>query len=216
MLGRMMRAAPFAALSLLTLVLAHNLVFVVGYGAAYREVLSRTGHGDPWQTAVLVVLGLGLGLALAASVRIAALRREARSLAREPLGPIAQPPFLPGLLSLWLRLALSGAGLFTIQENLERLGTAGNGALGNLPGVAVLGAGGHPDALVVIAAVAAAVALVGQLFRWHRAVLIARLAAARVRLPRASANVARPFEHVGPRPNSILGRRLAVRAPPLA
>jgi len=231
MLRRMTRAAPFAALSLLTLVLAHNLTYVVGYGAAYREVLSRTGHGDAWRTAALVVLGLGITLALAGSLRIAALWREARVLTRERAddhlpgrhlpGQGTQPPFLPALVSLWLRLAITGAALFTIQENLEHLATTGLattglGAAVDLPGVGVLAAGGHLDAIVVIAAVAGAVAFVASLFRWHRAVLIARLAAARLRFPRAATAAHRPRELAFRGPSSILGRRLAVRAPPPA
>ena len=40
MLRWLRQRAPFAAMGLLTLVLAHNLVFVVGYGAAYREALA--------------------------------------------------------------------------------------------------------------------------------------------------------------------------------
>jgi hypothetical protein len=107
-------------MGLLTLVLAHNVVFVVGYGAAYREALSRTGHGGAWTTAVVVVLALGLGLLLAAALRIAALTRRARALGSVPAG-----------------------------------------------------------------------------------------------LPRGSASFPRPFQDAGRRPSSILGQRLAVRAPPL-
>jgi hypothetical protein len=210
MLRWLRQRAPFAAMGLLTLVLAHNLVFVVGYGAAYREALSRTGHGGAWTTAVVVVLGLGLGLLLAGAWRIAALTRQARGLGSIPLNLRARPAFLPGLVSLWVRLALTGTVLYTVQENIEHL-RAGS----DLPGVAVLVPGGGPDTLGIVAAVAAGVALVGQLFLWRRAVLSARIAAARLRLPRAAASFPRPLQDAGRRPSSILGQRLAVRAPPL-
>lgn len=210
MLRWLRQRAPFAAMGLLTLVLAHNVVFVVGYGAAYREALSRTGHGGAWSTAVVVVLALGLGLLLAAALRIAALTRQAGALGSVPAGLRARPAFLPGLVSLWVRLALSGIALYTVQENIEHLRAAVDP-----PGIAVLVPGGRLDTLFIVAAVAAGVALVGQLFRWRRAVLTARIAAARLRLPRGSASFLRPFQDAGRRPSSILGHRLAVRAPPL-
>ena len=211
MLRRIRQRAPFAAMGLLTLVLAHNLVFVVGYGAAYREALSRTGHGGAWTTAVVVVLALGLGLLLAAAGRIAALTGQARALGSVPGGLRSRPAFLPGLVFLWMRLALTGAALYTVQENIEHLRAGAD-----LPGLAVLAPSGRSDTLVIVAAVAAGVALVGQLFRWRRAVLSARIAAARLRLPRATASFARPPQDASRRPSSILGQRLAVRAPPLA
>jgi hypothetical protein len=202
--------APFAAMGLLTLVLAHNLVFLVGYGAAYREALSRSGHGGAWTTAVALVLALGLGLLLAAAWRIAALTRQARGLGPLLVGPGARPAFVPGFVSLWVRLAVVGGTLFTVQENIEHLRAGAD-----LPGIAVLVPGGGPDTLGIVAAVAAGVALVGQLFLWRRAVLSARIAAARLRLPRAAASFPRPLQDAGRRPSSILGQRLAVRAPPL-
>jgi hypothetical protein len=210
MLRWLRRRALFVAMGLLTLVLAHNLVFVVGYGAAYREALSRSGHGGAWTTAVVLVLALGLGLLLAAAWRIVALTRQARA-----LGPVRRdlangPDFVPGFVWLWARLALTGGALFTVQENIEHLRAGAD-----LPGLAVLAPGGLPDTLVIVAAVAAGVALVGQVFRWRRAVLTARIAAARLRLPRAADSFSRPLQDASPRPSSILGRRLAVRAPPL-
>jgi hypothetical protein len=204
------RRAPFGAMGLLTLVLGHNLVFLVGYGAAYREALSRSGHGGAWTTAVVVVLALGLGLLLAAAVRIAVLTRQARALGPVPVGLRARPAFLPGLVSLWGRLALTGTALYTIQENIEHLRAGAD-----LPGLAVLAPAGSPDTLVIVATVATGVALVGQLFRWRGAVLTARIAAARLRLPRATASFSRPLQDASARPSSILGLRLAVRAPPL-
>jgi hypothetical protein len=209
MLRWLRKRAAFAAMGLLTLVLSHNLVFVVGYGAAYREALSRSGHGGAWTTAVVMVLALGLGLLLAAAWRIAALTWQARALGLVPRDLTARPPFLPGLVWLWVRLALTGTALYTIQENIEHLRAGAD-----LPGLAVLTPAGSPDTLVIVAAVAAGVGLVGQLFRWRRAVLSARIAAARVGLPRAVTSFARPSQDAGPRPSSIVGQRLAVRAPP--
>jgi hypothetical protein len=211
MLRWLRQRAPFAAMGLLTLVLAHNLVFVVGYGAAYREALSRSGHGGAWTTAVVMVLALGLGLLLAAAWRILGLTRQARALGPVAAAPQAQPNFLPGFVSLWARLALAGTALYTVQENIEHVRAGAD-----LPGLAVLAPAGGPDTVVIVAAVAAGVALVGQLFRWRRAVLTARIAAARLRLPRAAASLPRPLQDAGRRPSSILGQRLAVRAPPLA
>jgi hypothetical protein len=210
MLRRLRQRLPFAGMGLLTLVLAHNLVYVAGYGAAYREMLSRTGHGGAWTTAVVVVLSLGLGLLVAAVWRIAVLTRQARALGPVPVGLRSRPDFVPGLVSLWVRLGVTGVALYTVQENIEHLRAGGD-----VPGIAVLMPSGGPDTLGIVAAVAAGVALVGQLFLWRRALLTARIAAARLRLPRAAASFRRPLQDAGRCPSSILGQRLAVRAPPL-
>jgi hypothetical protein len=100
--------------------------------------------------------------------------------------------------------------MFVVQENIEHLG-AGH----EPPGIEVLASSEYPAAPLVIAAVALAVAFVGALVRWRRAELVARIAAAIRRLRRPIArSIRRTRLDAGRGPESILGRRLAVRAPP--
>jgi hypothetical protein len=208
MTRRLLRHTGFAVMSAVALVLAHNLVFLVGYGPGYASALSRTGHDEAWASAVRVVLGLGAMLLVIAAWRLHRLGLLARA------GGAARPAqdrgFLGHLLQLWPRLALVTPVLFVLQENLERH------AIGQpMPGVGVLVSSEYPSAIVVFAAVTFAIAVVGSLVRWRRDVLLARIAAARPRWLRATApSLRRTLESlVAPRA-SLVGRRLAVRAPP--
>jgi hypothetical protein len=197
-------------MSLVSLVVAHNLVFLVAHGASYGDALVQTGHGSAWETAVGVVVAAGFGLLIVAAWRLHRLGLLARDLgARTGRLEPATGRRVTALVWLWLRLTASTAVLFAIQENLEH-----QAAGAALPGLAVLGSTGYPDALVVIAAVALVVAFVGALIRWRRDLLVARIAAALRRVR------GRPIR--SPRPTSgdlahrwaIIGRGLAVRAPP--
>ena len=69
MLGLMRRSGWVAATVLVALVLTHDLVFLLGYGAAYRDALVRTGHDDGWRTTVFLVLAMGGVLLLAAAAQ---------------------------------------------------------------------------------------------------------------------------------------------------
>jgi hypothetical protein len=207
------RRLEFVAMTSVSLVVAHNLVFVLGYGAAYGEALSRTGHGDAWQTAVITVLGAGAGLLGVALWRLYRLGLLARAHGHRAAGlrESRVEAVDPGVARLWGRLTAATASLFLVQENVEHL-LSGH----QLPGLSVLGSAEYPDALLVIGAVALVVALVGSLIRWRRAVLTNRIAAAIRRLRfRRVATLRRPHADPDRRPGTILGRVRALRAPPL-
>jgi hypothetical protein len=207
------RLHGFGAMTLVALVVAHNLVFLLTYGAGYDEALAHSGHDGSWGTAVGVVLGAGIALLLLASWRLYRLGLIARA-TLPPAGTYAPSAgdFGRRLVELWWRLTAATTLLFVAQENLEhqRAGEA-------LPGLAVLGSAEYRDAALVIAGVALVVALVGALFRWRRDVLIARIATAlrRLRLRPESA-VRRPAATRDRRPESPVGLGLGVRAPPLS
>jgi hypothetical protein len=202
----------FAGMAAVAFVLAHNLVFLAGYGPAYGDALSRTGHTDAWTTAVLVALGLGGVLLIAATWRLHALGILAVASARATLEPARYRRLADHLARLWLRLMAVTTIWFVVQENLEHLGIGQP-----LPGLGVLGSSEYPNALPIFAAVALGVAIVGALFRWRRDALVARIAAARQRWRRTrGATVRTSLDWVIRLSGSLLGRRLAVRAPPAA
>jgi hypothetical protein len=199
------------ATALVTLVLAHNVVFLATYGRRYGEALVQSGHDAAWTTAVGLVMGLGLALLTLGTWQLRRLSRQARSLgAVDRLLDPGLASFAAHLGRLWLGLTASTIVLFVTQENVEHL------ALGDpLPGIGVLARNGSPVALTVIAAVALGVALVGALFRWRRDVLIARIAAARGRwrLQRAQPRRSQAGDR---RPQPALGGSISGRAPPAA
>ena len=204
------RRTAFVGMAAVAFVLAHNLVFMASYGAAYKDALSRTGHDEAWNTAVLAVLGLGVLLLVSATWRLHALGILARGSARPAYQAGGTTRFAGHLGELWLRLTLVTTIWFVVQENLEH-----RGAGEPLPGLSVLGSSEYPNALIILAAVALGVAAVGALFRWRRDVLVARIAAARQRWRRASGpKVRASFNWIIRLTGSVLGRRLAVRAPP--
>lgn len=204
------RLTAFAGMAAVAFVLAHNLVFLASYGTAYQDALSRTGHDDAWGTAVLVVLGLGVLLLVSATWRLHALGVLARGSALRAYQPPATGELAGYLGRLWLRLTLATTLWFVVQENLEHLRIGEH-----LPGLSVLASSEYPNALLILAAVALGVAVVGALFRWRRDALVARIAAARQRWHRThGATVRTSLEWVIRLSGSLLGRRLAVRAPP--
>jgi hypothetical protein len=226
MLRWIARRAGIVAMVLVTLVLAHDLSYIASYGAAYSEAMFRTGHDDRWTAAVIGVSALGLGLVLAAVRRIGRLTQLARvvaaprSRAERRLGGDADGPeawspsstvatFARHLVRIWPRVAVGGAILFVLQENIERV--AGGEPV---PGLDVLGSATHPYPIPVLLAVSLAVAAVGALFRSRIAELRTLIARAE-RTWRRSAHAApsRPLDFERPA-QSILGRRRAVRAPP--
>lgn len=210
--GWIVRRTGFAVMSAVALVLAHNLVFLAGYGPAYGEALGRTGHGATWSSAVLIVLGLGVMLLVAAAWRLRTLGVLARAAAREAILPSDRRGFVGHLVRLWPRLTLLTLALFVLQENVEHYNIGEP-----LPGLGVLLSSEYPNALLIFGVVALVVAIVGALFRWRRDVLLARMAAARPRWRRASGRSVRPsLAWVDGLAGSLLGRRLAVRAPPVA
>jgi hypothetical protein len=206
------RLLGFLAMMLVALVVAHDLVFLFAYGAAYDEALAHSGHDATWSTAVAVVLAAGFGLLGLAIWRLYRLgliaRTDAPTEGRLDPGP---GDFGGRLAGLWLRLAGATTLLYVVQENIEhqRVGEA-------LPGLGVLGSAEYPHAALIIAGVAFAVALVGALLGWRRDLLIARIAAAlRMVRRRPAPAFRRAIADRDRRPESIIGCGLALRAPPV-
>jgi len=210
MTGRIGFTVRATVTALASLVLAHNLIFIAGYGSRFGAALAQTGHDHGWTVAALTSIGLAVSLLAVALQRLQQLRRTARG-----AGAIRLPTE-PGLrafarrwLAWWIALTLVTAVLFVIQENLEHahIGTA-------LPGLAVLASDAYPNAIAIILAVALGISLVAALLGWRSSVLVARIAAMR---PKARSEAAQSLGRPDPvdrRQGSILGRRLAGRAPP--
>ncbi|MEO8251627.1 MAG: hypothetical protein ABI978_00200 [Chloroflexota bacterium] len=210
MTGRIGFAVRAAATVLVALVLAHSLIFLAGYGAAFGHAMADTGHDDRWTSAAVSCLALGVGLLLAAAYRLRQLRRianesGARRLPTEPDGRV----FLRRWIAWWFAMTLAAAVLFMLQENLElaRIGVP-------LPGIGVLLSAIYPNAFAIIVVVSLGVSLVAALFSWELELLISRIRAVQPQgRPRAIRRFGR-VDLIDRRPGSILGRRLAVRAPP--
>jgi hypothetical protein len=210
---RIFRALGFLGLALVALVVAHNLEFILAYGPGAGAMMARLGHGRDWTIAVAVVIAGAVALAGLGTARLIGLWMRAHRLTSgEGQALSAATGFRRDLVRLWVRLTTSVAVLFVIQENLEHLNAGGG-----LPGLAVLGSRQYPSAALVIAAVTLAVAFVVTLYRRERERLSARIAASgrsiHPRPPRPAIRM--PLDLDG-RPESIVGRRLAGRAPPIA
>ena len=205
------RLFEFAATTVLALVAAHNLVFLLAYGPGYDEALAHSGHDGAWGAAVAVTLAMAFGLLGLGSWRLYRLGVLARATGPgdTEYRPLAGD-FARQLANLWMRVAGATSVLFVVQENLEhqRVGEV-------LPGLAVLGSAEYPNAALVIAAVALAIAFVVVLFRCQRDALVARIRAARVRWAAASHTVRRrPTAWVDRRHASIIVHQFSGRAPP--
>ena len=217
MAHRFARFATAAALQLVALVLAHELVFLARYGSRFGEALVHSGHGEAWTAAVMTSVALAIALGAAGVFRLARLgllvhRRGRVRVDRAAARSLHSRSFLRGWLLLALRMAILSVALLTLQENVERwwIGQVA-------PGPGILVSAEYPNALWITIAVAFAVGLVAALFDWHRRVLLARLRAARAPFPRALGSApARPGVLVRPLTESVLGRRSALRAPPPA
>ena len=210
MTGRVGGVVRAAVTALAGLVLAHNLIFLVGYGARFGPALAHTGHNDAWTLAVIVSLTLGSAILAAALWRVRGLRREALNAGanRLPTEPDARA-FLRRWLGWWIALALTIAVLFVVQENLElaRIDRP-------MPGIGLLVSVAYPHAIAIIAAVALAVSLVAALLGWKIEILMARLRAMTPTSSLTAVSALPPHDPIERRRGSILGRRLAGRAPP--
>jgi hypothetical protein len=199
------------ALSLITLVLGHQLVYLATFGAQTGAELALTGHDLRWSLTVLSAALLALGLAGIALRELFRLSHQARSAAG-----LAIDSRISGirhlardLFALWVPTFLMAVFMFVLLENGERL-AAGLPA----PGLAVLGATTFHDPLLIFESLSGLVALVAALYRWRRDVLVARIRALARRWPRSRAAFAlAPDETIVPPSRSSL--RPPGRAPPL-
>src|SRR5712671_2968796 len=164
------RYLGFPAMTLVALVVAHSLVFLLAYGSGYEEALAHSGHDGTWGAAVVIVLAAALGLVGLGAWRLYRLGVVARARAASE-GDLRPGPsgFARHLAGLWVRLAGATTMLFIVQENLEHR-HIGEG----LPGLAVLGSAQYPNAVFVIAAVALAVSFVW-VERRHASIVLHRL-----------------------------------------
>jgi hypothetical protein len=208
---RIARFTAGAALQLVALVLAHQLVYLARYGSLYGEALVHSGHGDAWSTAVAISAILGLGLAIAAAFRLRRLGVLARG-RDESAETTSAGLDIRWFVRSYLRIAPRLAGLLvvmlTIQENAERalVGQA-------MPGAGVLMSPEYAGGLWIAIAVGLTVALVAALFQWRQRVLLGRLRTTRP--ARRAAPGPSPRPAILERPvESLLGRRSALRAPP--
>jgi hypothetical protein len=203
--------ASVAALSPASLVLSHNLAFLVAFGRGAEDALRATGHDEGWASAVRFVLAISTMLGLATVVRISYLWRTARRLERDrSLHPRTDWRQLARtVLALWAVLAVVTAGWFVAQENLERLAIGGS-----LPGIEPLLEGGPAGPLLIIPLVSLIVAFIGGLFRWGITALRARIAAAKAaRVRQQPARIRRPVDSDARR-SGVLSRHVSLRAPP--
>ena len=216
MSSRLGRLRLAILLALPSFVAAHDVIFLITYGARNVTVaLARDGHGVQWMATVVsaamtATFLLGLG-----AWRLTALSREARQLRGShgtgvgPHAPLRVKPLVHGVLAVWPLVFVAAVSLFVAVENLERA------MIGQQPpGLAVLASAGYVAAPLILAAVSGLVSLVVGLYAWRRDTLIRRIALARLRWgrsPRMSPPVTDPL----PRRTSLTGLRLAGRAPPL-
>ena len=215
MAPRIARFATAAVLQLAALVLAHQLVFLARYGSRFGEAFAHSGHGEAWTAAVITSLVLVAGVATMAAVRLIRLGVRVRRIGGAVLA--STPPtlergaFLGACLRLAPRMVVLTLMLLTVQENVEHV-AAGLG----VPGPGVLFSAEYVGGAWITIAVALLVSLAAALFEWRHRVLLARLRAARAALPRPSVlSPSRP-RRIERRPvESVLGRRSALRAPPV-
>ena len=202
--------ALFGLLSLATLVVGHNLTFLLTYGPEYGAALARTGHGAQWDDTVKSVLAAAGLLRAAAALRLAYLCwLVAHPTTNRMLGGLSVGAYGRAVAPLWLRLFAISIALFVVQENYERW-TAGL----NLPGLGVLTPSSVLGPLPVFLLVSLLVAAVAALFRWGIATLEARIAATRLPEQRVASAAGRRRAWEERARGSILGTNLAGRAPP--
>jgi hypothetical protein len=214
MAPRIGRLATAAVLQLAAIVLAHQLIYLARYGSRFGEALVHSGHGEAWAAAVVSAVVLGIGLAAIGATRLIRLGLLVRSRTIGRAGHTMSELERVRLLLAWLRLAprmiVLSLVLLTIQENLEQ---AAIGA--SMPGSGILLAPEYAGGAWITVTVAVLVSLVAALFDWRRGVLLARLRAARHRFPRRASVLRRPSARLHRPVESELGRRSAVRAPPV-
>jgi hypothetical protein len=200
-----------AALSLITLVLGHQLVYLATYGAQTSVELARTGHDLQWSVTVASVALLAFALAAFALRELLRLTRQARPAAGLVIDPRISGArhLMRDMFVLWVPTFIVAAALFVLVENTERLV-----ARLPAPGLTVLSASTFHDPLLIFELLSGAVAFVAALWRWRRDILVERIRVLARRWPRPHALFVRPADDAPIRP-SALTLRPPGRAPPL-
>jgi hypothetical protein len=207
MSNRVRGTLAFWALAGVALLVSHDAVFLVqvGPGEGLARALRTAGH-DYWGAASLRIAGVGLVAALAIVARLSALRRTAHS-----LGAVPSPNrgYLRRAARSWVALLLIVATGFVIQESAEHLVLHGHPiGLGALVGPE------YPLALPVIAAITALAGLVAAAVAGVERSLLAGIADALSRLPRAPLGAPMRPPLATAHRSSVLSRPGASRAPP--
>jgi hypothetical protein len=210
--GRRRDLLSLATLSLAALILGHHFVFLTAYGPEYWTMLERTGHGPVWAITVATVVILSLGMVLLAFRRLVSLGRLARAVDQGATTVRDGTPrdLARHVLWMWGAIFILSLALFVLNENLERA------AVGvPIPGIALLAIGiGHASPVLVFIAVSGAIALVAGLYRWRRDILLSRIRANRPAWDRSTDSAPGRPDPLPRRPRSVVGSRLAGRAPP--
>jgi len=210
LLARISKYPAAALLALASMVVGHNLTFLIAFGPDYTSKLASMGDGKGWDDTVTVILAAAALLAITACLRLAFLIRQVRTTSPYRRLGLSGSAYLRTLAPLWLKLFAVSLVLFVFQENEERwaIGLA-------MPGLSVLGSVGPISPILVFALVSLAFAAVVALFRVGTKCLEAIIAAARNRSWSPSSTLPRPKTAAREAaPASILGRNLAGRAPP--
>jgi len=210
LLARISKYPAAALLALATMVVAHNLTFLIAFGPDYTSRLASMGDGKSWDDTVTFVLAAAALLTFTACLRVTFLIRQVRTSSPSQRLGLSGRAYLRTLWPFWLRLFAASLVLFVLQENEERWGIGLA-----MPGLSVLGAVGPVSPILVFALVSLAFAAVVALFRVGIDCLEAIIAAARRRSWSEAPSLSRPKTPVRESaPASIIGRNLAGRAPP--
>jgi hypothetical protein len=204
--------ARLGFLAIVAFILAHDIAFLLTYGGSWQALLARTGHGEGWTDTVIAVTGIALALGAAGIARLSQLARLARRLEAGPevTAGADMSALAAGLRQSWLVIFPVSIALFLVVENVERMSVGLPP-----PGLDVMGPMGVAGICTLFALVACIPALVDALYRWRRAVLIARIRAARAGRARSITATRRPdVPWVDRRHGSISGHGIAGRAPP--
>jgi len=209
LLARISKHFAAALLALASMVVGHNLTLLIAYGPDYTARLTSMGDGKSWDDTVTFVLAAAAMLAITACLRLAFLLQQVRTAHPYQRVGLSGSAYLRTLAPLWLKLFAVSLALFVFHENEERWGIGLA-----MPGMSVLGTVGPVSPILVFALVSLAFAAVVALFRVGIEFLEAIIAAARRQSWSQSPTLPRPKAARESAPASIIGRNLAVRAPP--
>ena len=204
-LPRIPARLAFWGLAAAALLVSHDTVWMlqVGPGQALAEAMRHAGH-DYWGTASMAIAVAAGLVGIVTLRRLVMLRRHADAMDASGAQP-ARRRYPTRVAAAWLRLAIVVALGFVLQENVEHALSHGH-----MPGVGALLGPEYPLALPAIAAITLVAGLVAAAITAAERTLLARIAAADIRL-RAPRVIGRrpPRSFVAPvdrRPRANAGR----------